>query len=377
MPLAALLALAGCHRAPPPRTEALQAVAVGAPVDALLVDDVDGDGRPDLAVTSHGASFTQIFYQRAARSFQAGPRVTVLGFHPWGLVRVPGAQRLYLGNAEGTGRLVVLRPEARGGLAELGALRVPQPRSTSLVRWQGWGLSAAVTPYAATSVTLLRDLDAAKATAGERYQVEISRRGSPGAAAVAELRRGEPVLVLASPEDNAVFAIARPREGEPPKADLLWRFQAGWPQKAVPFDGHGAQDLAVPLPVTRVIALLMNDGQGNLKAGEQLSFPGSGPVDVAAGTDRDGSRYLLAGGNPGLVLYRLGKGGAEARSVPFGRTAYTVALIDLDGDGWLDAVIGARGRKIEDDAVWILYGPLWSQAAKLAGAGPPAEEVRR
>jgi hypothetical protein len=39
---------------------------------------------------------------------------------------------------------------------------------------------------------------------------------------------------------------------------------------------------------------------------------------------------------------------------------------DLDGDGWLDGVIGKVSGK---NPLWVVYGPLWEQFGKLAEQG--------
>ena len=51
------------------------------PLD-LLVEDMDADGRLDVAAISHGNNYGQIFFQMAPRQYRSGPRLDSVGFHP-------------------------------------------------------------------------------------------------------------------------------------------------------------------------------------------------------------------------------------------------------------------------------------------------------
>ena len=116
---AALLVLAACSRddhGPPPKADLEPARWVSLAPDGaihVLADDVDGDGRTDLVFTSHGAGYVEVFFQRAPREFEAGPRLTdIAGYHPNDVVRLPGSPRRYLINAEGDSALRVIVPVA-------------------------------------------------------------------------------------------------------------------------------------------------------------------------------------------------------------------------------------------------------------------------
>jgi hypothetical protein len=96
----------------------------------VLVEDVDGDGRLDIVFTSHGENFSQIFFQREARGFEAGPHIMAVGFHPGNLIKLPIAERsAYLMSAEGDGRLYTLEAAEDGSLAVVAQARYLPPAS--------------------------------------------------------------------------------------------------------------------------------------------------------------------------------------------------------------------------------------------------------
>jgi hypothetical protein len=47
---------------------------------------------------------------------------------------------------------------------------------------------------------------------------------------------------------------------------------------------------------------------------------------------------------------------------------FKVVLRDVDGDGWLDAVV-ARGRDV--DAGLVLFGPLWDYFGSMVEGNKP------
>jgi hypothetical protein len=355
--------------------------------DHVLADDFDGDGRPDLAFTSHAASYTQVFYQRARRRFEPGPRVDAVGFHPDGLLRLPGQNRsLYLMNAEGINQLLVMAPAPSGGLAVVSSRPAAQPKSTTPFRWPGWGLSLAVAPFSNSAVTLLKDFDPLTGRA-EAMVIPLSHTYvQVGEIAAADLDGdGVDELVFATDLTNDVWVIRCPKTGEPPRIELLWHFDhGGLARYVVPVDINrdGYVDLLLPNQTgpdagkPTVINVLLNDKSGHFRLASELPFPvrtvswGVRGIDIA--NDKDGALYLFGAGAESFTLYRFPVGWAgekpDMRTLDLQNTESPdkALLRDLDGDGWLDAVV-ARG--IEQDSGLILYGPLWDNFARLAGQG--------
>ena len=130
-------------------------------------------------------------------------------------------------------------------------------------------------------------------------------------------------------------------------------------------------DLLAPMSVRESIAVLLNDGQGHFTEGSPIAYPGRvGIHTLAVGQDR-GGRYLLAGGSGALVLYRESQetpGRFENILLPHNWPSRLsrVELADVDGDGWLDALVANRSP-LESE---IIYGPLWDTFGKLPVNSP-------
>jgi hypothetical protein len=340
----------------------------------VLCDDIDGDGDSDLAFTSHGGSFTQAFFQTGPRVFCPGPRDSIVGFHPNDLVRIPGPERLYLMNAEGASKLLVLRPGPDGGFDLVSETLHPMARSTAVFSWPGWGMSLIVSPYCGDSLTLFRDFEPLKARAEMKYTV-TPKAGHrvPGYCAVADIDGdGIDELLFTTRRTNEVWLIRYPRADEDPKAELLRRFDHGTARQVVPFDvnNDGKIDLLVPQQTGKEISILINKGAGDFAPGNALAFPyDPGPSHISAAVDRDGSRYVAAGAYKGFVLYRIVEDGeprADMLNFPVAVWPTFTVLEDIDGDGWLDVVAAMRSSKRSS---MVIYGPLWDSVKRQVESG--------
>jgi hypothetical protein len=340
----------------------------------VLCDDIDGDGDSDLAFTSHGGSFTQVFFQTGPRVFCPGPRDSIVGFHPNDLVRIPGPERLYLMNAEGAHRLLVLRPGPDGGFDLVSETSQPQARSTAVFSWPDWGMSLIVSPYGGDSLTLFRDFEPLKAQAETVYTVTPEAGHQiPGYCSVADIDGdGIDELLFTTRRTNEVWLIRYPRADEGPKAELLRRFDRGNARQVVPFDvnNDGKIDLLVPQQTGKEISILINKGAGDFVLGDALAFPyDPGPSHISAAVDRDGSRYVVAGAYKGFVLYRVvadGESGVEMLSFPVAVWPTFTVLEDIDGDGWLDVVAAMKSSKRSS---MLIYGPLWDSVKRQVESG--------
>ncbi len=337
----------------------------------VLVDDLTGDGRADLAFTSHSGNMIRVFRQVAPRRFEATGDQDIAGFHPNDTIALPGVPKRYVINAEGMGRLRVVVAQPDGSLTRIADYTQPQPLGSTPFAWPEWGrLSLAVAPYAGSAMTLLRDFDPEKGEA--RAALTLPAGQDPRPARLADLQGdGIPELVFPSFWDNKVWAIEYAGAEQTPKARKLAAFKEGWPRHVVPLDVNqdGKMDLLVPMSVQERIVVLLNDGQGHVTEGAPIIYPGRiGVHTLAVGQDR-GGRYLLAGGSHALVLYRERKeqpGGFQNIMLPILNWPNRVELADVDGDGWLDAVVANQGP-LESQ---VIYGPLWDVFGKLA-ANPP------
>lgn len=93
----------------------------------MLVDDITGDGRLDLAFTSHGNNEIQVYQQVAPRRFEASDLQSITGFHPNDAIALPGLPKRYLINAEGEGKLKVVKAQPDGRFELIADVRSQPP----------------------------------------------------------------------------------------------------------------------------------------------------------------------------------------------------------------------------------------------------------
>ncbi len=373
----------GCEPSSPPAATSaaasafLQTLPIHGDAFHLLLDDFDRSGALDLSVVSHGGNFLQFFHQRAPRQFTAGAPITTVGYHPGDLLRLPGDQPMWLLLGEGAGQLVTFEISAERQWLPRSQRGETAPRHGALFRWPGWGLGLAVVPFQQDYLVLYKNIDPVKLGAAERIVVPLdSVRPSLRNAerlSVADIDGdGVDEILFATVNTNEVAMIQAPAKGKPPQIEILARFAAGrpWNLAVADLNKDGHLDLVVPNQTEPVrVHLVINDGKGRFTQRVKLDYPAEwGIRRVAAARDRDGFLYLLGAAYENLTLYQVprhwdGELPIPQRTLPFSRssTALDLQLLDIDGDGVLDALLGEAG------AVQILYGPLWPQFDAMNG----------
>lgn len=359
--------------------------------DYLLVDDVNQDQNPDVILTSHGGNAARVFFQRDGRQWHPGPLLPQVGFHPGIILPIPdrASGHRYLALAEGDGQFKVMVPEASGDFAVQAVANAPAPRAGTWFTWPGWGLGLAFGPYHNSSVFLVKGFD--PSTPGEAKGVELPFL--PAYARVEALttadidQDGIDEILFFNSDQNSVNLIRYPGPERLPKIETPWILSKGGRAQALvagDLDQDGDIDIMVPDETgqdregTTAITLFLNKDKGDwdlrcikmpFPTGEEgLDSPGIRSMDFAI--DRDGQGYILAAGYQHLVLIRIPPGwgeGDEAEirlvAMPKKTGVPQLKLQDLDGDGWLDAVLanglgaGYGGR--------LIYGPLWAGFAAL------------
>jgi outer membrane protein assembly factor BamB len=413
----------GSFAAQPPLT-------TGTNVSAVVTGDFNGDGAPDVALTSMGADRVEV-YLGDGQGGLSGPTITPLGAgaapralaggHLDGnstldlVVANAGAAAnsvsILLGNGDGTFGAAPGSPRAVGpapwgvALGDFdgnGILDVVTANNTgaSLTVLLGTGggafgapatlaLDGAAIAVAALDVTGDGKVDVAAVTATNTLNLLAGDGAGSFAAGVIFPVQTRPSAVvpvdadadgrvdLAVPcrdADSVVLLLARP-----PGFAAAPRFTVGLtPTAAVAadFDGDGDADLAVVNSQSNTVSILRNDGGGAFTVlGPPLSVGLSPEAIVAADFDHDGI-VDLAVSNSGAATVSIlrGLGGNSftlAASPSAGSAPDALAVGDFNGDGAPDVIVC---NKVASGTVTVLFndgrGALAAGAPLTAGDSP-------
>ena len=354
----------------------------GSPMD-ILVDDMDGDGRQDVAATSHVLNYSQIFYQKTPRHYQRGDMLEAVGFHPGDWLRWPvGADRVYLTAAEGLRQLLGFRLTQSGQMDIISKVSAMAPRHLDYFKWPTWGDSLVVTPFEAGALEFYGGFDPLQGTTTRRVRVNIGESAN----SIRKVERvtladidGDKVdeILFASRTTGEIFKVAQPGGKANPKPEVIFELGDSAPHQVIAADlnGDGANDLIVPDQVEPFqVNLLLNEGHGRFKrSAASLPFPAQNGIRYADfGRDKDDKGYLAVVGYGAIAIYQFTLPWGEdhpvpVRSIKIGNRGMSsdIVLRDLDADGWLDLVVGYGSP---EHGVAVVHGPLWEHMETLVNA---------
>ncbi len=365
----------------------------------VMVEDFNSDGRLDLGFTSHGGNHSRLFLQLGSRQWHAGPEITEVGFHPGELIGLSGedGNRTFLMLAEGENKLRVMTPTAEGGLTTSAEIEAIFPRAGTQFRWPGWGIGLAFAPFNKAMIVLAEGFQPDEAAVNGAHFLSFRPAFARTQHVAAADLGGDGIdeILFMNPATSKLMVIRYPCGDARPTIEELWAFdQAGPARFVIPadIDQDGDMDILVPgeagQATTGITALniLVKDDSGGwiqgaipIPAATQNAGGVPGLRGTAFGIDKDGMGYVLTAGYDRLSLVKIpfGWDGDEhaIRQVKLTKRQGipTVALNDLDQDGWLDAVLA--GGMGDTKGGMVLYGPLWDSFADLDGEdmGPAKE----
>jgi hypothetical protein len=348
---------------------------------ALFAHPKDEKGLRKISVIDHGAGRVATFSQTTPQVWRQESQQDI-GFHP-GVMKIwPQSQELTLFAAEGDNAVKLL--QYGNQFTEHTTIEERSPRYVSYFNWPYWGPSVAVSPYLNGYLTLLKGVDPLKGRATERVVVpladSVNTIRSAERVTVGDIDGDgidELVLVYSATGEVAAVTAAKDKPGAAPTVKLLHaNKQWGMPNEAqlIDLDEDGDLDIILPdeAPPGK-INLLKNDGHGHFTEEAPLEFPGQfGIVELRVGKDQDGLAYMFAAGNGFIAIYQRPRDWSFGQGMPLRQIPWTnnithdMIFDDLDGDGWLDGVIGKASGK---NPLWVVHGPLWEQFGKLAEQG--------
>jgi hypothetical protein len=341
---------------------------------SVAIGDLDGDGKPDLAVANQSSNTVSVYYNTSSSgsigtgSF-AAKQDFATGSSPYsvaiGDLDGDGKPDLAVANYGSTSVSVLRNTSTSGGNVNFAAKQDfatgSGPFSVVIGDLDGDGKpDLAVANFSSNTVSVLRNTSASGGTVSFAAKQDFATGSAPFSVVIGDLDGdGKPDLAVARLGSNNVSVFRNTStSGVTVSFAAKQDFTTGINPYSVAIgdlDGDGKPDLAVTNSNSATVSVLRNTSTsiGTVSFAAKQDFTtGSTPYSVAIGDlDGDGKPDLAVanlGSNSVSVLRNTSTSGvtvsfAARQDFATGSTPYSVAIGDLDGDGKPDLAVANKG----------------------------------
>jgi len=368
--------------------QAQQTFPVGSVPRTVALGDLNGDGKPDLAVTSE-AGTVSVLLGNGNGTFQA-QQIFATGSFPFSValrdVNGDGKPDLTVGN-EGSNTVSVLLGNGNGTFQAQEAFATGSyPKSLALGDLNGDGQpDLAVGNYGGTNTASVL-----LGNGNGTFQAPQAFATGSGAISVAlddANGDGKPDLAVANRNSDTVSVLLGNGNGT---FQAQQAFATGTSPVAVALsdvNGDGIPDLAVANYNSYTVSVLLGNGNGTFQ-GQQTFAAGSRPLSVALGDVNGDGKPDIAVANLGerfaydssvSVLLGNGNGTFQGQETfAAGSAPFSVALGDVNGDGRPDLVVGSSSTgPAASVLVNALNGNFTSQVYTIDTVAPFVQSINR
>jgi hypothetical protein len=341
-----------------------QDFATGTNPFSVAIGDLDGDGKPDLAVANNGSNTVSVYRNTSTSgSIGTGSFAAKVDFATGGL-----PYSVAIGDLDGDGKpdlsvanfvsnnVSVIRNKSTIGsidfYAKVDFATDTFPGSVAIGDLDGDGKPDLAIANQRGTVSVMRN-NSTSGSIGFYAKVDFATGRLPYSVAIGDLDGdGKPDLAVSNSFLNIVSVFRNKSTSRSIDFYAKVDFATGKQPRPVAIgdlDGDGKPDLAVSNIDSRTVSVILNKStSGTIDFDAKVDFaPGTSPISVAMG-DLDGDgKPDLAVANQGSNNVSVIRNKSTSGSISFdakedfatGGSPYSVAIGDLDGDGRPDLVV--------------------------------------
>ena len=348
--------------------QAQQTFAVGLLPLSVVVADVNGDGRPDLVVANYLSDTVSVLLGNGDGTFQ--PQQTfAIGRGPDAVAVADlgnGHPDILAGNLKAD-TVSVLLGDGRGAFPNQQTLAVGRrPTSVAVADVNGDHKPDLITAdYRDSTVSVL--LGNGDGSFQPRQAFPLGKKLY--SVAVADVNGdGKPDLVQTNLHQNTVSVLLGNGAGSFQQQQPLAVGNQPTSVVAADLNGDGRPDLVTTNSDDDTVSVLLGNGDGSFQPQHTLAVGHSPRAVAVADVNGDGKPDLVVANyddnpavNDGAVSVLLGNGDGSfgpQQTFRVGQRPYSVAVMDVNGDGHLDLITANAGGDpaVNDGAVSVLLG---------------------